>query len=598
MFYPLLIKKILGKFKYPKKVLILDMYKEKSWDLSVIKPKSVKIAFGEIERQASLLEAKRKGLATLTTAQFVALIKDLEALKAESSKLGCYAGLLFAENSANQEAQALKSQVEHFLTKVNNRLLFLDLWFKKLPEKKAQAFIRESEKYHYYLESIRRTRRYTLSEKEERIINLKDITGVSALVNIYDLLTSQFEYDFKGKKVTQNQLVVAVRDSNPEIRKTAYVTLLSKYKQHKDALGEIYKNIINDWREENIGLRGYKSPIGVRNVVNDIPDQAVEALLKVCEKNQSLFHRFFEIKRKKLGLAKLRRFDLYAPVKDKKEAKYKYDEAVNLVIDTYGRFSSVFQKNALKIINGDHIHSQLQKNKNTGAFCCGITTKIPPYVLLNYTGTLRDVSTLAHELGHGVHQVLASCQTEFTHDACLPLAETASIFAEMLLSERLAAKDPAKAKELLFNKLEEIYASIIRQAGFVAFEKKAHQMMAEGKTIEEMGQVYLADLKKQLGSKVEIDDLFAYEWAYIPHIFHTPFYCYAYAFGNLLTLALYETYKEKGEAFVPKIIELLSKGGSESPVEITKAVGVNICSEEFWQKGFDVIEGMINRLEE
>ena len=207
------------------------------------------------------------------------------------------------------------------------------------------------------------------------------------------------------------------------------------------------------------------------------------------------------------------------------------------------------------------------------------------------------MSTIAHELGHGVHYILASKQTEFTHDASLPLAETASIFAEMLLTEKMMKEDPARAKELLYFKLEDIYASVIRQAGFVMFEKKAHEMIAEGKTIDELNITYLSNLKKQLGSKVQVDPIFAYEWTYIPHIFHTPFYCYAYAFGNLLVLSLWEMYQEKGPLFAEKIIEMLAKGSSQSPIEITKAIGVDICSEEFWQKGFEVIEKMIKEVE-
>ncbi len=573
------------------------IYRESSWDLHDLKPANIEATLHSLEKKATLLEKKRTLLPKITPEQFLRLLHELENFKIETSKLGCYAHLKFAENSAHQEAQALKSKVNSFLTKIGNRLLFFDLWFKELSDQKAQQLIKNSDKYHYYLESIRRTRQYTLKENEEKIINIKDITGINALSNIYELITSQQEFEFRGRKVSQNELILAVRDKNPKIREEAYKTLLVKYKNNKDVLGEIYKDIITDWKEEHLGLRKYKSPISVRNVANDLPDAAVEVLLKVCEKNQHLFHRFFEFKRRKLGLKKMRRFDLYAPVERKSERSYSYDEALKMVLDTYENFSSHFKESAEKIIHAQHIHSQLQKNKNTGAFCCGITTKIPPYVLLNYTGSLRDVSTLAHELGHGVHQVLASCQTEFTHDACLPLAETASIFAEMLLSERLMEKDPQKAKELLFIKLDEIYASIIRQAGFVAFEKKAHQMMTEGKTVDEMSKIYLADLKKQLGPNVKVDDLFAYEWSYIPHIYHTPFYCYAYAFGNLLVLALYEMYQEQGQVMVPKIIEMLSKGGSESPITLTKAVGVDICSEKFWQKGFDVIEMMMEKLE-
>ncbi|MBI2581877.1 M3 family oligoendopeptidase [Candidatus Woesearchaeota archaeon] len=573
-------------------------YQLSAWDLSEIKPSNLEAVFQEIEKKTSSVERQRHILTKrISVQQFLSLLKELEKLNIITSKLGVYAQLWVTEDSSNQAASALSSRVDTFLAKIGNRTLFFTLWFKALSEAKAAELIHASGRYHYFFERIRKNKPYTLQENEEKIISIKDTTGISALNSIYNILCSQFEFQFAGKKLRQEELLVYARDPSAKKREAAYKTLLTKYKAHKDVIGEIYKNIVNDWREENVHLRSYKNPIHVRNVANDLPDQAVEALLKVCERNQPVFHRFFELKRKKLGLKKIRRFDLYAPLQKKKESKIQYQEAVTMVLETFKNFSPEFYREASNIINAKHIHSKVQKNKDTGAFCCSVTAKQNPYVLLSYAGTLRDVSTLAHELGHGIHHNLARDQTEFTSHSVLPLAETASIFSEMLLSERLQQKYPERAKELVFTKLDEIYASIIRQAGFVSFERKAHKMMGEGKTIDEMSKVYLEDLRKQLGPKVEVDDIFAHEWCYIPHIFHTPFYCYAYAFGNLLTLALYETYKEKGKPFVTKIVEMLAKGGSQSPIEITKAVGVDITSEAFWQKGFDVINKMIDRVE-
>ncbi len=577
----------------------MKKYHLSSWDLSEIKPAHLQKTFQEIETIAKHIEQWRQKLKeNISTKDFLSLLAELEQLQILNSKLGAYTQLWFAEDSSNQEASALLSRVETFLTKINNRLLFFGLWFKQLPEKEALRLIHSSGKYHYFLEKMYKLKPYMLEEKEEKIINIKDVIGVSALNSIYTILCSQFQFEFEGKKIGQEQLLTFVRNPSPKKREAAYKTLLGKYKSYKDLIGEVYRNIINDWREENVHLRGYKNPIHVRNHGNDIPDKAVEALLKVCERNEPLFQRFFELKRKKLGLKKMRRFDLYAPLQKKKEKEIPYHDAVATVLSTFKDFSPAFHREALNIITADHVHPQVQKNKDTGAFCCSVALKLNPYVLLNYTGTLRDVSTLAHELGHGIHHNLAREQTEFTFHAPLPLAETASIFSEMVLSERLLKKYPDRAKDLLFIKLEEIYASIIRQAGFVRFELKAHKMLEEGKTIDEISKAYLQDLRNQLGSKVEVDEIFAYEWCYIPHIFHTPFYCYAYAFGNLLTLALYETYKEKGAAYTDKIVEMLAKGGSESPLEITGAVGADITSEKFWQSGFDVIAQMLEKVED
>lgn len=568
-----------------------------AWDLSAIKPKDIDLTFNDIDGDTTILEKKRKELTSIITpAAFLQWLKDLEKLRMKCNKLSCYTGLRFAEDSSNQQAVADTSKVETALTKIGNRLLFFNLWFKDLREAKAQQLITASPEYRYHLEQLRKLKPYTLREREEQIINIKDTTGVSALTSVYNILTSQYKFHFQGKELTQEELTAKVRDPHPAIRKAAYLTLLETFRNHKDVIGEIYKNLINDWREEHLGLRGYQSPIQVRNIVNDIPDAAVEVLLRVCEKNQPLFHRFFQLKRQKLGLKKMTRFDLYAPIKKKKDKTISYDAAIKMVLNTYGRFSPLWKKEALAIINNGHIHSKVQKNKQSGAFCCSVTAKLPPFCLWSYTGTIRDISTIAHELGHGVHHQLARHNTEFTAHACLPLAETASIMGEMILSEKLLELYPEQAKEMLFFKLDDLYASIIRQAGFVSFEKKAHQMMQEGRTIQEMSEVYLADLRQQLGPDVQVDEVFAYEWSYIPHIFHTPFYCYAYAFGNLLTLALYEMVKEQGPSFAHKINEFLAAGGSAAPLELTKKLGIDITSEAFWQKGFVVMEKMLERV--
>src|SRR3989344_918468 len=570
-------------------------YKPSSWDLAVITPDSIAKASTIIEEKAKGIETKKKLLTnSITSKTFMNIIIEYESLRQKMEKLGIYAHLKFCENSNDQRAVAEMSQVESLLTKAGNRLLFLTHWFKKLPDEKAQELIDASSRYRYYFETLRKNKKFTLEENEEKIINIKDTTGSSALNTIYNILTSDFVFQFLGKKKTQEEMVTYVRSKDPKLREAAYKILLAPYKLNKTVIGEIYKNIINDWREENVALRGYKSPINVRNEVNDIPDEAIDVLLRVCKKNQHLFHKFFEIKRKKLGLKKLTRFDLYAPIEEEKGA-ISYDQAVKLVLKTFAEFSPVFKDCAEMIINKNHVHSKVQKGKRSGAFCCPATTQLPPFILLSYTAKYRDVSTLAHELGHGIHMTLSQGQTEFTMDACLPLAETASIFSEMLLSEKVMEDRSEMAQSMIFPQLDDLYASIIRQAGFVAFEIKAHQMMKEGKTVDQMSRVYLEDLRKQLGP-VEVDEIFAYEWAYIPHIFSTPFYCYAYAFGNLLTLALYEIYKED-KKFSEKIIEMLAKGGSASPLEITKAIGVDITSEKFWQKGFDVIQKMIKKIE-
>ena len=573
------------------------VYTTGSWDLSDLDSKDVKKVCAEIDGKVKLLEGQRILLVdTISVKDFLEFTRNYEELTRITERLGVFCHLQFAENTQNQQALALQSKVNTFLTEIGNRLLFFSHWFKGLSEAKAQELIKASGKYHYYFERLRDFKPHTLLENEEKIINIKDANGVSALNTIYDVLTSKLVFHHRGKSLTQEELLSLVRGSQASVRKEAYVELLSKYKEHKEVIGEIYKNVVNDWRSENMGLRHYPSPISVRNKANDLPDEAVSVLLRVCEKNEKLFQRFFKIKQRKLKLKTFRRFDLYAPLKSEK-VNISYDKAVQLVLSSMQSFHPRFKEHAQQIIDKKHVHSQIVKGKQSGAFCCMATTQLPPYVLLSYKGDTRSISTLAHELGHGVHAMLATHQSEFTNHAPLPLAETASIFSEMILSENLLKENPKQAQELMFSKLEDVYASIIRQAGFIRFELKAHKLIEEGKTIDEMSAVYLADLKKQLGPGVVVDPLYAYEWCYVSHIFHTPFYCYAYAFGNLLTLALYEMYRQEGRPFADKVVAFLAKGGSERPIEIAKVVGADITSEAFWQKGFDVVKRMIDEVD-
>ena len=575
----------------------MSTYKLESWDLSTIMSKDVTKTFADIESRTKSIEKRKSQLtSTISSKDFMQFIKDFESLHILIAKMSYSVGLKSAEDSTDQTTAALKSKIDHFLMRIDNRLLYFDLWFKKLPDEKAKELIQESGNFHYYLECIRRTKPYTLRESEEKIITIKDVTGVSSLITVYDILTSQFTFEFEEKTLNQNELAVMMRDPSAKRRELAYKTLFEKFDHYKDVITEIYKQSVNDWREENVHLRGYKNPIHVRDMSNDLPSDAVKAVLSVCKENHSLFQRYFSLKKKRLGVDKIRRFDVYAPITTKTE-KISYDKAIKLVLETFEDFSPDFSKHANEIIENKHIHSTLQKGKNPGAFCATVTTDTPPYILLNYTGTLRDVSTLAHELGHGIHACLASHQTEFTNHATLPLAETASTFAELLLLERLLKQQPESAESLLFAHLDNMYATIIRQASFVEFEIKAHKMIEDGKTRDEISAMYLKALKSQLGKDVEVDDMFKSEWSVVPHFFHTPFYCYAYAFGNLLALALFETYKEEGESFVPKLIDMLASGGSESPVTITKKLGIDICSKEFWRKGFVVIEELLKRTE-
>jgi oligoendopeptidase F len=356
--------------------------------------------------------------------------------------------------------------------------------------------------------------------------------------------------------------------------------------------------LCRDWRSENLGLRKFKSPIAVRNLANDIPDAVVETLLGVIQKNAVVFQRYFRLKAKWLGQPKLRRFDLYAPLA-KTESEYPYDRGVHMVLDAFREFSPKVADLAQRVFDSGHVDSEVRPGKQGGAFCASILPGLPPYVLINYNNRADNVRTLAHEMGHAIHALLAADHSVLTFHSALPMAETASVFSEMVLNDRLMReeKDPAVRRDLLASAIDDAYATVGRQGFFALWEKDAHAMVQQGKTADEMAARYLEHLQLQFGEAVEVDESFKWEWIVVPHFYAVPFYVYAYAFGQLLVLALYQMYKREGEAFKPKYLKILSYGGSAAPARILKEAGIDIASAKFWQGGFDVISGMVDELE-
>ena len=314
--------------------------------------------------------------------------------------------------------------------------------------------------------------------------------------------------------------------------------------------------------------------------------------------NAPVFQRYFRLKAKWIGMPKLRRYDIYAPLA-KSEKQYAYADAVQMVLDSFTEFSPRVGELARKVFDEDRVDAEVRPGKRGGAFCYSVFPGVSPWVLLNYTGRVRDVTVVAHEMGHAIHALLASHHSILTYHSSLPLAETASVFSEAMVTEKLLAeeKDPAVRRDLLAGVIDDAYASVGRQGYFAVWEKEAHELIKQGKTADEMAARYLETLKDQFGDAVEVNDEFRWEWVAIPHFYGTPFYVYAYAFGQLLVLALYQMFKQAGEAFKPKYLKILSYGGSESPARILTEAGIDITSPKFWQGGYDVIAGMIDDLE-
>ncbi len=297
-------------------------------------------------------------------------------------------------------------------------------------------------------------------------------------------------------------------------------------------------------------------------------------------------------------MERLRRYDIYAPLAAS-EREVPFEEAVRSVLDTLGEFHPVLGRRAEQVFAENHVDSEIRKGKRSGAFCSTVTPRLTPWVLVNFAGRVRDVATLAHELGHAIHSMMADGHSSLTQHASLPLAETASVFSEMLMTDRLlqGESDPLARRELLAAAIDDVYATVLRQSYFVLFEVEAHRAVLDGCSPEDLSELYMAKLAEQFGSSVDVAPEFRDEWLCIPHIYHTPFYCYAYSFGQLLVLALYRRFQEMGEAFKPGYLKLLSYGGAARPVDILREMGIDIEDRAFWQSGFDLVGERIDELE-
>ena len=582
-------------------------YTQSGWKLTELftsfTDPAINQAYKDLEASTEKFVSQREELKPeISSEKFMQLVHDLEEMNKLGYGLYGFASLSFAANTQDQTAQINIARFQQFEAEMENRSLFFSLWWKALDDANAARLLDASGDYRYWLEQMRNFKPYTLTEPEEKIINIKNVTGRSAHDMLYDSITNRYvfkvEVNGETKELTRGELMALVRTADPDLRARAYQELYRVYGEDAPILGQIYQNIVRDWKNENVSLRGFASPISVRNTINDLPDEVIDTLLDVTRKNIGVFHRYFRLKAQKLGMEKLRRYDIYAPLAES-DKRYSFQEGADLTFEAFDRFDPKFAGLAKRVFDQGHVDSEVRKGKMGGAFCSTLGPDLTPWVMLNYQGKSDDVSTMAHELGHAIHSMMAEEHSLFTQHACLPLAETASTFGEMTLTDLMLERetDESVKQDILFGQLDDAFATILRQIYFALFEREAHSMIANNASVDELNAAYLANLKEEFGDSVDVSDEFKYEWVSIPHIYGTPFYVYAYAFGQLLVFALYKRYKEEGESFKPKYMRILSAGGSLAPIALLAESGMDVTKAEFWQGGFDVIDGMVKKLE-
>lgn len=583
------------------------MYKQTRWRLDDLYPGPDSLEFQEaldqIKEKLQRFEEFRPRLTSeLTGGEFLDIIRRYEDLIRLLSRVINYGFLLLSEDMSSKRAQECWGQVQHIAAQAERRTLFLNLWWNSINEKQAEELLEAVADYRYWLRTMRLQKTFSLSEIEEEVINIKDASGAKGLLKLYEAITGRYVFRLKIedeiREFTRHELNDYVRDPNPDVRAQAYQEYLRLFGRDATILGQIYQSRVRDWHGENIQLRGYASPIAVRNLINDLTDDTVEVLLEACRDNVSLFHRYFQLKAHTIEMGRLRRYDIYAPV-NRLEKRFQFEEAAHLVLESFHQFDPLFAVYAGSVLEDHHLDSQVREGKRPGAFCVSVEPGLTPWVSMSFEGDVEDVATLARELGRAVHNRLAAHHTAFTQKPPRMLSEVASSFCELLAIDHLMAlnDDKETRRDLLYKRMDSAYAAITRQANFVIFEQKAHDRIHAGASVDDLNEMYIACLKDQFSDSIELSDDFRYEWLGISTLYHLPFYAYAYALGRLLVLSLYHQYRMEGDPFKSRFLTLLAAGGSDSPAQILNQVGIDITSQETWQAGFDALAINLDELE-
>ena len=531
-------------------------------------------------------------------------LTELEEIEESMSRVANYSSLLYAADSLRAEYQDLEQRVEQRVTGARNLLLFFELEWLELNDEVAERLIHHLtlKPYSHYLKNLRRFRPHRLSESEEKVVNEKDNTGRNAFGRLFSEITSSLtfslEQEGKVKELTLSEMQALLHQPDRQLRKTAWETLFEGLSRHGQVLTFIYDTLIQDHLTMD-RLRHYPNPMIERHLSNEINAEAVSRMMEVTEANYGIAHDYFRLKASLLRLPRIALYDQYAPV-GRELTPFNFAQAQQVILDAFGAFTPVFRDIANEFFAKRWIDAEIRKGKRGGAFCASPSPQLHPYILCNYTDNLRDVMTVAHELGHGLHGTLSRKQSFLNFDTPLTTAETASVFGEMLVFDYLVERqsDPQVRVALIAGKIEDAFATVFRQNVLTRFEQIVFSKRQAGRlTPQAIGNLWINANEKYYGDAVEMPEGYSWGWSYIPHFIHTRFYCYSYVFGELLVLSLYRMYREQGKDFVPRYLALLEAGGSDSPEALLRPLGVDFHDPEFWQKGFDEIRSLVQRVE-
>ena len=554
--------------------------------------------------EAAALEEGFKGrLATLPADRLAELLRRYEAVEERLGRVFSHAQLLFATRREDETVGRFYQGVRERVTEISTRLLFVTLEFNRLEDAHLEARLAESPdlaRYRPWLRNLRAFRPHQLADEVERVLHEKSLTSRAAWVRLFDENLAALRFPFRGQELTSTEIFDRLQDKDREARREAAAAVSRVLGEHLRLFARVTNTLAKDKQLED-GWRRFPRPISSRNLANQVEDEVVDALIAaVRAAYPRISHRYYALKARWLGLERLEYWDRNAPLPEEPDERRPWEEARDIVLGAYRRFSPRLAAIVERFFRERWIDAAPRPGKDSGAFCHPTVPAVHPYVLMNYQGRNRDVMTLAHELGHGVHQMLAARQGYLMAGTPLTLAETASVFGEQLTFKALleAETDPVRRRVLLASKIEDMINTVVRQIAFCEFEIALHDRRREGElTAEEIGALWMEVQERSLGPAFLLREDYAVWWSYIPHFVHVPFYVYAYAFGECLVNALYAVYEQQPEGFVEKYERLLEAGGTLRHRELLAPFGLDAGDPGFWRKGLGVIEGYIDRLE-
>ena len=577
------------------------------WDLSDLFPSpdspELAAAFEQAEASASAIATAQGTLADLSGDDLAAIVGQYETFSETLGRIMSYAGLRYYADTSDALAGKFLGDSQARVTDISGKIVFFSLELNAIEEEALAAKLASSPalaRYAPWIDRLRAMKPYQLSDELERFLHDQSVVGSSAWVRLYDETLSAMRFDVDGEELPLEGVLTQMSDADRSKRERAAHALAKVFGENLALFSRVTNTLAKD-KEIDDRWRNLPSADASRHLANHVEAEVVDALREaVTAAYPRLSHRYYALKAKWLGLEKLEYWDRNAPLPEKDERKIPWEEARETVLDAYGGFSPELAELAKRFFDNPWIDAPVRAGKASGAFAHPTVVSCHPYVLVNYLGKTRDVMTLAHELGHGVHQLLAAGQGELLSHTPLTLAETASVFGEMLTFQSLLAKesDPGRKKALLASKVEDMLNTVVRQIAFYDFERRVHAERRTGElTADRIGEIWMEVAGESLGPAVNLADGYETYWTYVSHFIHAPFYVYAYAFGDGLVNALYARYREGDPGFQQRYFDMLRAGGAKHHGELLKPFGLDAADPAFWDQGLSVIEGMIDELE-